>query len=128
MIDQLGWRSLEQRRADIRLVFFYKCFHDLVAVDLSKDLIPKTYDSYHSHLYAYHVPNETKNYIINSFLPRTINQWNNLPESIVLTPSLENFKDGVTGSSHVYYIILYCVEFSLSWVKVNEGLLGGVCG
>ena len=60
MIDQLGWRSLEQRRADIRLVFFYKCFHDLVAVDLSKDLIPKTYDSYHSHLYAYHVPNETK--------------------------------------------------------------------
>ena len=37
MIDQLGWRSLEQRRADIRFVFFYKCFHDLVAVDLSKD-------------------------------------------------------------------------------------------
>ena len=100
MIDQLGWRSLEQRRADIRLVFFYKCFHDLVAVDLSKDLIPMTYDSHHSHLYAYHVPIETKNYIINSFLPRTVNQWNNLPESIVLTPSLEIFKDGVAKLKH----------------------------
>ena len=103
MIDQLGWRSLEQRRADIHLVFFYKCFHDLVAVDLSKDLIPKIYDS---HLYAYHVPNETKNYIINSFLRRTVNQWNNLPESTVLTPSLENFKDGVAKLKH--WSILWC--------------------
>ena len=70
------------------------------AVDLSKDLIPKTYDSYHSHLYAYHIPNETKNYIINSFLPRTVSQWNNLRESIVLTPSLESFKDGVVKLKH----------------------------
>ena len=32
-----------------------------------------------------------QNYIINSSLPRTVNQWNNLPESVVLTPSFENF-------------------------------------
>ena len=85
-----------------------KCFHDLVAVDLSKDLIPKTYDSYHSHLYAYHVPNETKHYIINNFLPRTVNQWNNLLESIVLTPSLEIFKDGVAKLKH--WSILCCYK------------------
>ena len=84
------------------------CLNDLVAVDLSKDLIPKTYDSYHSHLYAYHVPNKTKNYIINSFLPRTVNQWNNLPESIVLNPSLEIFKDGVAKLKH--WSILWCYK------------------
>ena len=34
MVKQLIWRSLEQRRADVRLCLFYKVIHDLVAVPL----------------------------------------------------------------------------------------------
>ena len=34
MVKQLGWRSLEQRRADARLCLFYKVIHGLVAVPL----------------------------------------------------------------------------------------------
>ena len=34
MVKQLGWRSLEQRRADTRLCLFYKVIHGLVAVPL----------------------------------------------------------------------------------------------
>ena len=34
MIEQLGWRTLEQRRTDAHLCLFYKVVHDLVAVPL----------------------------------------------------------------------------------------------
>ena len=34
MLDSLGWRSLEDRRADARLILFYKIVYNLVAVPL----------------------------------------------------------------------------------------------
>ena len=34
MLGRLGWRTLEQRRADSRLVLFYKIVHGYVAVTL----------------------------------------------------------------------------------------------
>ena len=42
MRDELGWRSLKQRRADQRLIMLYKIVNNLVEVDLSKELIPLT--------------------------------------------------------------------------------------
>ena len=40
MLNELGWRSLKQRRADQRLIMLYKIVNNLVVVDLSKELIP----------------------------------------------------------------------------------------
>ena len=100
MLQSLGWRSLQQRRADIRLIMLYKCIHGIVAVDLSSDLkkLPRT--SRHSHSMSFQIPSETKQYIQMSFLPRTIVQWNKLPASIALASSLETFKAGVSGITH----------------------------
>ena len=39
MIKHLHWRSLQQRRTDIRLVMFYKTLHGIVALDLFPQLI-----------------------------------------------------------------------------------------
>ena len=100
MLQQLGWRSLLQRWVDISLVFLYKCVHGLVAVDISDDLIPKTRHSRHSNSMSYNIPVETKTYIQNSFLHRTITQWNHLPESVVTSSSLDTFKEGVSGITH----------------------------
>ena len=100
MLQELGWRRLEQRRADIRLVFLFKSISGLVAVDLSDQLVRQTRPSSHCNSMAYHVPVETKTYIQNSFLPRTLNQWNRLPEAIVQSASLDAFKEGVSGITH----------------------------
>ena len=100
MLERLGWRSLLQRRADIRLVTFYKCLHGLVAVDVTKDLARQDRPSRHNHPMSFHVPPETKLYIQKSFLPRTVVQWNSLPSTIALTPSLESFKEGVSSLAH----------------------------
>ena len=100
MLQQLGWRSLLQRRVDICLVFLCKCVHGLVAVDITDDLIPKTRPSRHCNSVSYNIPVETKTYIQKGFLPRAITQWNHLPESVVTSSSLDTFKDGVSGITH----------------------------
>ena len=100
MLQQLGWHSLLQRQVDIRLVFLYKCVHGLVAVAISDDLIPKTRPSRRCNSMFYNIPVETKTYIQKSFLPRTITQWNHLPESVVTSSSLVAFKEGVSGITH----------------------------
>ena len=75
MLQQMGWRSLLQRRVDIRLVFLYKYVHRLVAVEISDDLIPRTRPSHYCNSMPYNIPVETRTYIQKSFLPRTITQW-----------------------------------------------------
>ena len=100
MMQQLGWRSLEQRRVDIRLAFLYKCVHGLVAIDLSSGLVPQKRDLRHGHSMSYIPIIDTRNYINNSFLPRTIDQWNCLPEHIATSTSLDAFKEGVCGLVH----------------------------
>ena len=100
MIQQLGWRSLEQRRADIRLAFLFKCIHGLVATDLSSDLVPQSRELRHGHSMSFIPITDTRNYINYSFLPRTIDQWNCLPDHIATSTSLDTFKKGVCGLAH----------------------------
>ena len=87
MLDELGWRSLKQRRADQRLIMLYKIVNNLVEVDLSKELIPLTRHFRNSHAKSFRISYEKKTYLQYSFLPRTIKQWNSLPATLATAPS-----------------------------------------
>ena len=100
MIEELGWRSLEQRRADIHLIMFYKIVYGLVAVDLTNQLTPVIHQTRHLHPMAFLIPSESKNYTQQSFLPRTIVQWYNLPAEVATATSLDSFKSGVQMLTH----------------------------
>ncbi len=100
MLQQLGWRSLLQRRADIRLTFLYKSLNGLIAADLLQFLTPQHRASRHNHPMSFVPLSETKQYIQQSFLPRTVIQWNNLPQTIVMSTSLDTFKQGVCAITH----------------------------
>ena len=100
MLSLLGWRTLEQRRADIRLTLFYKIVNGLVAIDYSMYLNPITRKSRHHHPQAYLIPAETQLYIQQSYLPRTIVQWNRLPANIAMATTLDAFKSGVSTLTH----------------------------
>ena len=100
MLNQLGWRSLEQRRADIRLTFLYKSINGLVAVNLSNQLVPHARFSRHHHPLSFLIPSETTLYLQQSYVPRTIVQWNALPASLVMTPSADAFREGVCTIKH----------------------------
>ena len=47
-----------------------------------------------------HKPSDTRNYINYSFLPRTVVQWNKLPEAAVTSPSLDTYREDVCRLTH----------------------------
>ena len=100
MLDELGWRSLNQWRADQRLIMLYKIVNNLVQVDLSKELIPLTRHFRNSHAKSFRIAYEKKTYLQYSFLLSTIKQWNSLPATLATAPSLHFFKSGVCELKH----------------------------
>jgi len=93
LLKQLGWKSLEDRRADARLTLFYKIVNKEVDVPRDRYLAPVTRISRHTNTknYKHH---QTKLLCYKySFFPRTLLEWNELPESTVQAPSIQAFKN-----------------------------------
>ena len=63
ILDELGWCGLKQQRADQRLIMLYKIVNNLVKVDLSKELIPRTRHSRNSLAKSFRIPYEKKTYL-----------------------------------------------------------------
>ena len=83
MIHYLNWNTLEYRRIQSTLLYFYKIRNNLVYVD-------------HNHLLPtrnlnYLIPQSRTQYHQNSFFSRSIRLWNSLPVHIQSSPSLEIF-------------------------------------
>lgn len=82
MLQELKWRTLEQRRVDSRLMLLYKIVHGLVAVDpgdlLRKPLRKTRKTKEHSFL---PIRCNTEAFRL-SFYPRTISDWNSLSNEI----------------------------------------------
>ena len=100
MLDQLSWRTLEQRRADARLCLFYKMIHGIVAVPLPDYVQPTHRVSRYCHSMTFRQIHTNRNYYKYSFFPLAIVQWNALPESVVSLQDLEAFKVAVSKLQH----------------------------
>ena len=94
MIHELGWPSLQSRRQTARLCLLYKMANNLVLMPTQTLLVPYPYvtKSMPPHAYTPIVLFPIKLYYSNSFYPRTIDEWNQLPTSVAAAPSLEAFK------------------------------------
>ena len=94
MLDELEWPSLEARRDQSSLTFFYKIHSGTVYLDKDKYLTPApnlqrtraSHDLQYTRYFAY------SDALKNSFFPRTIPLWNNLPSSVVSSKTIEEFK------------------------------------
>ena len=62
MLDQLSWRTLEQRRADARLCLFYKMVHGIVAVPLPDYVQPTHRVSRYCHSMTFRQIHTNRNY------------------------------------------------------------------
>ena len=82
MLKELGWTCLENRRRISRLVLFFKIVHGLVAVDKENNLKRPLRKTRHVKEHSFLKPKcSTESHRL-SFFPKTINQWNALPECI----------------------------------------------
>ena len=81
MLDELEWPSLEARREQSSLTFFYKIQSDTVSLNKDRYLTPVTS--------RYQACSDA---LKNSFFQRTIPQWNRLPSSVVDANTAEEFE------------------------------------
>ena len=98
MLQHLEWRSLEDRRRDARLVMMYKISHDKVAVSKSDRLSPPLRHSRNMHSRSYQVPLCRTQQRKASFFFRTIVDLNRLPQTAVLSDSVESFRTAMSTS------------------------------
>ena len=98
MLDELEWPSLESRRERSSLTFFYKIHSGTVSLDKDKYLTPapNLRHTRASHESQYTRPFAYSDALKNSFFPRTIPVWNSLPSSVVLSKTIEEFKDNLS--------------------------------
>ena len=100
MLYQLGWRPLEQRRADACLCLFYKIIYGLVAVPLPDYIQSTNKVSQYCHSMTFRQIQTTRNYYKYSFFPLAKVQWNALPEPFASLQDLESFKLAVCKLQH----------------------------
>jgi hypothetical protein len=95
MLNNLNWNSLANRRMDARLCMFYKIVNDKVAISKTDRLIPPHRHTRNMHSFHYQVPSCRTQMKQMSFFPRTIREWNNLPQSAVMKESIDSFKSAL---------------------------------
>ena len=92
MLAQLQWSSLEKRRSDSRLCTFYRILHDSnIPIKVPQYFMSTQYPTRNDHPFHFILPYTSTTYYKQSFFPRTIKQWNNLPLSIINSTSLSTF-------------------------------------
>ena len=93
MLQDLQWDTLETMRRHARLSTMYKMCHGLLDGDWGDYLITsKERRTRGSHDFKFIVPKGHKDIFRFSFFPRTITEWNKLPEETVSSQSLCIFK------------------------------------
>ncbi len=92
IIHQLDWPSLEDRRKVSRLSMMYKIRNNKVDVDASNKLIPTTRPSRNNNQMSMQIPSCRTTARKESFYPRTIREWNTLPDATVSAESVDSFK------------------------------------
>ena len=100
MLQDLGWRNLASRRKDTRLALFYKIVHQLVAVSTDDILIKADSRLRSNHKHKFKTIRTSSASYKHSFYPRTIIEWNALPQNIAEAPSLASFKHSLRPAAH----------------------------
>ena len=100
MLQDLNWRTLDQRHIDSRLVLLYKVTYNLVAIPVSDYLIQNTRPFSRNHPTSYRQITTLKVFYKYTFFPWTIIHWKALPHHIPTLPTLAQFSLAVSQVAH----------------------------
>ena len=88
----LGLPSLEYRRKRSDMVEVYKILNNIDIIEKDRLFTMATYSSTRGHPQKLFKKRSNRNIRMNSFSNRVVEKWNNLPEHVVMAPSLNTFK------------------------------------
>ena len=100
MLNELGWRSLENRRIVYRLIMLHKIIYGYVAKEVPSYFEKPQRYTRHMHPLAFHQIHTAATYYQRSFYPASIVLWNRLPSEVVLLEDLDPFREGVCKIIH----------------------------
>ena len=92
MLQELNWSTLQDRRRETRLVLMYKIVNGVVAVP-ADDYLNRGYRRTRRNSQNYRQYSTKFETFRNSFIPRTITDWNKLPDSIINCDTVDSFKN-----------------------------------
>ncbi len=92
MLTHPNWISLETRRHHTRLTMMYKMTNGLAAVQYQQYITQVERASRHTGSHCFQTLHSHTDYHRNSYFPRTVREWNNLPPDIAKAPSLSSFR------------------------------------
>ena len=96
MMETLKWKPLQQHRRELRLSFLHKMINDLVAVPANHLLEFNQRQRRHANTKLIKQVTCNTEVLKNSFIPRTICEWNSLPDSVVRLEKNEQFKSALS--------------------------------
>ena len=96
MLQTLEWSSLAQRRKNARLGMMYKITNNLVKVKC-KNLVKQPTRSRRTHSQTYNRIVCKTEARLQSFFPKTIREWNGLPEEAVSAGTVDTFMKKVAA-------------------------------
>ena len=94
MIADLGWEPLNHQRANFKFVMVYRITYGLIDITGPLYLHLSTLRT-RGHTLRYMIPYCRTDVYRNSFFQSAIRLWNQLPETIVAAPTLDDFKMGL---------------------------------
>jgi hypothetical protein len=98
MLNSLEWESLANRRKIRRLTIFQQARLGHLSLPTGNLLQPVQRQSRHLHKNAYNNISTNKDCMKFSFFPRTVLDWNSLPEPITNIQSIPQFKEAVSSN------------------------------
>ena len=124
---ETGWVSLSDRRKKQRLKVFYKMTSGKAPEDLCNSIPVK--EPGHN----YNLRNEDQNPHIrgrtvfsdNTFIPKTIRDWNELPNNVRNDDSSEKFSNSI-GKKSIKHFMGFCHDGLLSCMHVYENAVSSL--
>ena len=118
MFDGLGWRSLENRRTDGRLIMFHRIIYGYVAIQVPSYFERPEVLTRHTHPLAFGRIHTYASYYQHSFYPAAIVLWNklrqsNLPSVTLSTEHCFNLLLNFIHSALAFSFFFSCLTFTL---------------
>ena len=96
MHSSVEWELLTDRRQTRRLIIFHKAVQGHLSIPLGNLTQLATRPLRHTNSRAFTTLTASKDCYKHSFMPKTIKDWNSLPDSIVTITDNIQFKEAVT--------------------------------
>ena len=116
LLKDLEWPTLQQRRMEARLINFYKAMNRDIPLEFPPQIQTKRRATRSYHAKSLIQPSCSycrTNLYQNSFFPKTIRDWNALPETAAMASFAEAFaavlKEYTADSEHLFNIFYYYI-------------------